>query len=138
MKIQTKTTLLFTALTATVFLILNITVYFFLSEFAHTDFNKRVELRARISAKFRFEKDSVSTESFRELQRQYLEKLPEEKAFIIEVDKESHTPKTVAPEEIPRSYIRDIIEAGGNTVFRKSKYRHYAASCTTTATRTIL
>jgi hypothetical protein len=48
MKIQTKTTILFTILTATIFLILNVTVYFFINEYAHRDFNKRLELRAKI------------------------------------------------------------------------------------------
>ncbi len=126
MKIQTKTTLLFTALTATVFFILNITVYFFLSESAHNDFNKRVELRAKISAKYRFEHDAESTESFRELQRQYMEKLPEEKAFILEVEKGAKMTKTPLAPELPTRYLEQIINADGATVFYKKGYRHYA------------
>jgi hypothetical protein len=86
MKIQTKTTILFTILTATIFLILNVTVYFFINEYAHRDFNKRLELRAKISAQSRLEKDESSTHAFNDIQKKYLEKLPEERAFILEVD----------------------------------------------------
>ena len=70
MKIQTKTTLLFTILTATIFLVLNITVYFFISSFAHRDFNKRLELRARLSAKYRFEQGDLSTRALSQLQKE--------------------------------------------------------------------
>lgn len=76
MKIQTKTTILFTVLTATIFFILNVTVYFFINAFAHRDFNKRLELRARLAAKHRFEQNTLSSRAVQELQREYLEQLP--------------------------------------------------------------
>jgi signal transduction histidine kinase len=126
MKIQTKTTLLFTVLTATIFLILNITVYYFINSFAHRDFNKRLELRARISAKFRFEKDHLSTLAFAQLQRQYLEKLPEEEAIVIRIDSASKRPVEAAPKQMPASYLREVAEAEGGTVFYQSRFRHYA------------
>jgi signal transduction histidine kinase len=125
MKIQTKTTILFTVLTATIFLILSFTVYLVVDSFAHRDFDKRVELRARISAKFRFEQDHLSTQAFRDIQRQYLEKLPEEKAYIIRADSvgvPGHNP----PKELPPSFLQQIIAARGNTVFYESNYRHFA------------
>jgi signal transduction histidine kinase len=125
MKIQTKTTILFTVLTAAIFLILSITVYFVVDSFAHRDFDKRVELRARISAKFRFEQDHLSTQAFQQIQRQYLEKLPEEKAFILRADSvglAGHQP----PKELPLAYLRQVVEARGNTVFYENNFRHFA------------
>ena len=101
MQIQTKTALLFTILTATIFLILSVTVYFVVDSFAHRDFDKRVELRARISAKFRFEQDHLSTQAFQAIQRQYLEKLPEEKAVILKLTEKGKLED--APTELPPS-----------------------------------
>lgn len=126
MKIQTKTTILFTILTATIFLILNITVYFFIDNFSHTDFNKRLELRAKISAKFRFEQGEVSTESFREIQRQYLEKLPEEKAIILRRDSLSFTKADNVEGTAPVKYLKEIVTANGGTVWYQSRFRHFA------------
>jgi len=126
MNIQTKTTLLFTLLTATVFLILSITVYYFISSFAYRDFNKRLELRARLSAKYRFEQGELSTESMRELQQQYLETLPEEKSIIVPVSQAGDAVAGDAPKELPSSYIREIIAAAGNTVYYRRGYRHFA------------
>jgi len=81
MKIQTKTTILFTTLTAAVFVILAATVYYFFDQFAYNDFYKRLELRAKIAAKFSFEQGHVSTEAFKLIQKQYLERLPEEEVL---------------------------------------------------------
>jgi signal transduction histidine kinase len=126
MKIQTKTTLLFTLLTATIFLILNITVYYFLSSFAHRDFNKRLELRAKLSAKYRFEQGEISTEAFRNLQRQYLEKLPEEQASFIAVEGGTIRRGEKVPPNLPESVLQEAIDAGGTTVYYQTRFRHFA------------
>lgn len=125
MKIQTKTTILFTVLTATIFLILSVSVYLVVDSFAHRDFDKRVELRARISAKFRFEQDHLSTQAFQQIQRQYLEKLPEEKAYILQVDQNGRLVQ-VPPKELPSSFLQQIIASNGSTVFYESNFRHFA------------
>jgi signal transduction histidine kinase len=126
MKIQTKTTILFTILTATIFLILNIVVYFFISSFANNDFHKRLELRTRISTKFRFEQGEVSTEAFREIEKQYLEKLPEEEAYVLQVDKLSGKLLTPVPKPLKYDFVAAIISADGATVFEQTRFRHFA------------
>lgn len=126
MKIQTKTSILFTTLTSAFFVILGITIYFFIHKAANTDFDKRLELRARISAKFRFEKDHVSTESFREIQRKYLEKLQDEKPYVFQFHKADSSYSPVLPPEIPGRYLDAIVKADGGTVFNQKKFRHYA------------
>ena len=63
MKIQTKTTLLFTTLTVAIFLILTATVYDFSNDFAYNDFYRRLELRARIADKLNFEQGHFSVEA---------------------------------------------------------------------------
>jgi signal transduction histidine kinase len=125
MKIQTKTTILFTLLTATIFLVLSVTIYLVVDSFAHRDFAKRVELRARIAAKFRFEQDHLSTQAFQEIQRQYLEKLPEETAFILPLGRGGEL-LGKPPAALPASYFKDVINAKGNTVFYDKDFRHFA------------
>jgi signal transduction histidine kinase len=125
MQIQTKTTILFTILTATVFGVLTFTVYYFSDKFIYTDFYKRLELRARIAAKFKFEEDHNSIQSFREIQRQYLERLPDEESFSVAYDANG-TPGGNLPDKLPKSYLEDIHRAGGETVFFQDNFLHYA------------
>lgn len=126
MKIQTKTTILFTALTSLFFIAVDMTVYYFVDMAAFNDFHKRLELRARISAKFRFEKNEVSTESFKEIQREYLEKLSNETPYIFSIDKETKQILPSPPPEISKDYLNKIVAADGATVFSQKKFRHYA------------
>ncbi len=126
MKIQTKTTILFTVLTGSFFILLGTVEYFFLDNFTHNDFYKRLELRAKISAKFRFEKDQVSTEAFLEIQRQYLEKLPEEKAFIYKADLPAKQFDPVPDKTIGQDRLLEIGRANGGTIFWENQSRLYA------------
>jgi signal transduction histidine kinase len=125
-KIQTKTTILFTVITAIFFISLDIVVYYFINQAAQNDFNKRVELRAKISARFRFEKNKLSAEAFQEIQREYLEKLPQEKAFVLEADSITKRFNNPYPKEINNAFLDEIVQADGATVFRQTKFRHYA------------
>jgi signal transduction histidine kinase len=125
MKIQTKTTLLFTLLTLSVFLVLTATVYYFSNEFAYNDFYKRLELRARIAAKFNFEKDHTNIESFKEIQREYLERLTDEESLIIKLTP-AGKPVSQYPSQLPESFLTRIRNANGRTEFYKYNLVHYA------------
>ena len=126
MRLQTKTTIIFTVLTGVFFLLLSTVEYIFLDNFTHNDFYKRLELRAKISAKFRFEKNDVSTEAFLEIQKKYLDKLPNEKAFIYHVNLATKQFDPQPAKEIGESFLKEIIEANGGTVFRERRFRMYA------------
>ncbi len=126
MKIQTKTTILFTVLISVTLIVLETVVYYFINKFSQNDFYKRVELRARISAKFRFEKDDVSTAAYQEIQREYLEKLPHEEALIINTDSITAALATLSSSAITKDYLDKIIAADGETVHKQVKFRHYA------------
>lgn len=126
MKIQTKTTILFTVITAIFFIVLEIVVYYFINQAAQNDFNKRVELRAKISAKYRFEKNKVSAEAFQQLQKEYLEKLPQENAFVFEADSVTGLFKNNFPKEISDAFLQEIIQADGASVFKQTRFRHFA------------
>lgn len=125
MKIQTKTTLLFTSLTLAVFLVLAITVYYFSNKFAYNDFYKRLELRARVAAKFNFENDHTTIEGFKEIQREYLEKLADEKSYIIRLS-DNYKALPPYPKALSASYFNKIIAANGSTIYYRDNLVHYA------------
>lgn len=125
MNIQTKTTLLFTTLTMAVFLVLAGTVYYFSNQFTYTDFYKRLELRARLSAKFAFELDHISTENLKQLRKDYLEKLPGEESFTVKLYGNGE-PQPPFPDKLPLAYLKKIAAAQGATVFQQVKTVHFA------------
>lgn len=126
MKIQTKTTILFTVITATIFLILNVTVYYFVKSFANNDFEKRLELRSKITAKVKFEEGELSTEAFKAIQKQYLERLPDQESFIFEMLGNKLKDASLVPKEIPIKFINQIISNNGKTTLYENGFRHFA------------
>lgn len=126
MKIQTKTALLFTALTATIILSTSLTVYYFTSRFAFNDFLKRLELRAHISTRILFEQDKTTTDAFSELRQQYLEVLPQEKEFVLKYD--SVDQNTLRQQGLPLdlSFVREVAGKKGEVAFAHVKNVHYA------------
>ena len=126
MKIQTQTALLFTVLTALLILFISITTYYLASRFAFNDFLKRLELRVRVAAKLRFEQNKVSTATYNELRRQYLEVLPQEREYLLSWDSARKFIQPHAQLRLPESFYREIIQAGGNTIFIQKNKVHYA------------
>ncbi|THU41886.1 HAMP domain-containing histidine kinase [Niastella caeni] len=126
MKIQTQTALLFTVLTALLILFISITTYYFVSRFASNDFLKRLELRVRVAAKLRFEQNKISTDTYKELRRQYLEVLPQEQEYLLIWDSATNVIHPQAQSKLPKSFYQKIIAAQGNTVFIHKNKVHYA------------
>ncbi len=125
MKIQTKTTLWFTLITVAILSILSGTVYYFENSFVHNDFFKRLELRARLASRLKFEADRNTLESIREIKHALLESLPDEDSFFIQVN-QSGEPIAPPPPGIRKSFLRNIFEAKGQTVFDEKGSTHYA------------
>ena len=126
MKIQTQTALLFTVLTALLILFISFTTYYLVTRFASNDFLKRLELRVRVAAKLRFEQNKVSTVTYQELRRQYLEVLPKEQEYLLTWDSVANTIHPQVPSKLPQSFYRQIIAAEGKTVFIQKDKAHYA------------
>ncbi len=125
MNIQTKTTLWFTVITVAILSILSATVYYLENSFVHNDFFKRLELRARLATRLKFEADRNTLESIREIKHELLESLPDEDSFFIRVN-ERGEPTTTFPRSIRKSYLNQIFEAKGQTVFDEKGSTHYA------------
>jgi signal transduction histidine kinase len=126
MRIQMKTALLFTAVTAALILAISMSVYYFTSRFAFNDFLKRLELRAAIASRILFEKDQGSVDAFNELRDQYLEVLPQEKEYVFKFD--SIDQATLKRNGLPlrMSFVREVENKKGGIVFEHVKDVHYA------------
>ncbi len=126
MKIQTQTALLFTVLTALLILLISFTTYYLVTRYASNDFLKRLELRVRVAAKLRFEQNKVSTVTYQELRRQYLEVLPREQEYLLTWDSVANIFHPQVKSNLPQSFYRQIIAAKGKTVFIEKNKVHYA------------
>ena len=126
MRIQMKTALLFTAITAALILAISMSVYYFTSRFAFNDFLKRLELRAALSSRILFEKDQTSADALNELRDQYLEVLPQEKEYVFRYD--SINQQLLRRHGLPLNmpFIREVENAKGGIVFGHVKGVYYA------------
>lgn len=121
MKIQTKTGLLFTIITATIILIVSWVVYYFAGRFTNTDFLKRLEIRTAIAHKVLFEKSRTSVEAYQKLRREYLELLPHEKEYIIKTDTLAKAIDVLEKQGIDEQFLREVMkQQKGKTAY----YRH--------------
>jgi signal transduction histidine kinase len=83
MRIQTKVTLLFIALTSMVILLLSGFIFGFSYYYAFEDFYERLETRVRIAHSIYSDQDKQNSAAVKALRQQYLEKLPSEKEYIL-------------------------------------------------------
>jgi signal transduction histidine kinase len=120
MKIQTKTGLIFTIITASTILIVSWAVYYFASSFTNRDFLKRLELRAVIAHKMLFEKSKTSVATYQKVRQEYLEFLPHEKEYVIRTDTLARAVAVLNPRIVPKSFLLNVIKQNGKTVY----YRH--------------
>nr|WP_294875836.1 HAMP domain-containing sensor histidine kinase [uncultured Pedobacter sp.] len=83
MSIARKITLLFAILSAIIISLLSGFVWYFANDFAFEDFYKRLEARVNIAAEIRVAEDK-NDNMYAKVRNQYLERLPDEKEFVIE------------------------------------------------------
>lgn len=115
MRIQTKTGILFTIITATIILIISWTSYFITRSFVSRDFFKRLEIRVIVATKVLFEQDHVTTTTYEELRKKYLETLTQEQEYVFRVD----TIYRLKDRKnlIPYTYLQSIIQHKGTPVY---------------------
>ena len=110
MKIQTKITLLFFGLGTVGLILLTASIFYFVSEFNFEDFYKRLQARANLAAEIKIHPDDKSA-AYQEVRNRYLEKLSEEKDFVIALDsnyKFSHP----ADLQLPESFYSSVLTSG--------------------------
>ncbi|MES2826985.1 MAG: HAMP domain-containing sensor histidine kinase [Bacteroidota bacterium] len=112
MKIQTKITLAFFIIATVGLVLLNASIFYFVSAFNFEDFFKRLEARVNLTAETNIFPDEKS-EAYEQVRSRYLEKLDNEKEYIIKISKDGKFRK---PLQLNEDFYREIIS--------KKKARH--------------
>ncbi|RZL48038.1 MAG: HAMP domain-containing histidine kinase [Pedobacter sp.] len=117
MSIAKKITLLFAILSAIIISLLSGFVWYFSNEFAFEDFYKRLEARVNIAAEIKVSEDK-NDNAYAKVRNQYLERLPDEKEYVIEKN-ELNSPKIDV--ELPKAFY-DKIKSGKVSRYRKENH----------------
>ncbi len=105
MKIQTKITLLFFSVSTIGLFFFTASIFYFASEFSFEDFFARLEARVNLSAQINIYTNEKSA-TYQEIRNRYLEKLSEEKDYIIKIENKNNFKK---PINLPDEFYKKII-----------------------------
>lgn len=119
MEIAKKITLLFAILSAIIISLLSGFVWYFSNEFAFEDFYKRLEARVNITAQIKLSEDK-SENVFKKVRNQYLERLPDEKEYILDKNHNAFS-KLKTDISLPASFY-DNINTGKMARYRKENH----------------
>lgn len=108
MKIQTKITLLFTLLCISIIAALSVAIYFFTYQNASQDFYTRLELRAVIAARASLQQNQ-DTVAFKEVRRQHMQRLPDEREYIIRTDTLKNLVNSPLFQQVPADFITTVL-----------------------------
>ncbi|ALI98274.1 sensor histidine kinase [Rufibacter tibetensis] len=112
MNIQTRATLLFSLLTSLIILLFSGFIYVFTNHYAFEDFYRRLETRVNITADTRLQNSTgQDPRQIQQLRQEYLEKLPSEKEYLLEV---SSFNSLVSPEtqNLPQAFVSELLRQG--------------------------
>ena len=83
MKAQYKVALILITTSLTIILTFGIGVYILVQKYSFEDFYKRLKTRATIAAQYTLESNKINAESFKIIREKHLEKLDQEKEYVI-------------------------------------------------------
>ena len=107
MKLQTKITLLFFVISTIGLLLLNASIFYFVSEFNFEDFFKRLHARVNLTAETNINPDKESV-AYKQVRSRYLEKLENEREYIVKLDtvkKGNYIPGLKLPTQFYKSIL---------------------------------
>lgn len=127
MSIAKKITLLFAILSAIIISLLSGFVWYFSNEFAFEDFYKRLTTRVNIAAEIRLA-DDKNNNAYATVRNQYLERLPDEKEYLVEEGKAFNIPfptefyNRIREGKIARFRRENQFYVGKNLVIKGKRY----------------
>ncbi|MCB0487787.1 MAG: HAMP domain-containing sensor histidine kinase [Cyclobacteriaceae bacterium] len=119
MKLQTKLIFILIGIFFTYSLLFSGFIYYSISNYAFTDFYKRLEIRAATTAKIQLEPHN-EVSSVREIRQEYLEKLPNQREFVIKLNEEAS--ESNIPKDVPMSFVSEIISNDAASYSNKNIY----------------
>jgi signal transduction histidine kinase len=105
MKIKTKITLLFFAISTIGLGLMNAAIFYFVSEFNFEDFFKRLEARVNFAASIRIHPDE-KTQAYQEVRNRYLQRLADERDHVAKVGPNNTFKR---PVKVPESFYNAIL-----------------------------
>lgn len=108
MKSKYKITLLLICSISFMLLLFVSSVYYFQYNYSYEDFYKRLETRANIAAKCRFDQDHIDNQSLKRLREEHLEKLTEEKEYIIPYNNIEDLKKNAEENLISLDFLNEV------------------------------
>lgn len=109
MKIRDKLSVSFGLGASLTMMAFGIAIYFFLAQYRKTEFNNRLKQRIEVTEKLFLEKESFTEESFKTIQDQFLNKLPEETEEVIELTDDFYSQ---LHEPYPDKFLEDLVTKG--------------------------
>lgn len=113
MSIQNKISLLFTAITASILLLLSVTIYLLSARSTFDMFFHRLSVRASIMGHAYLEENENHTAIYFEVKERHLKNLPEENHYIIHIDSLGHLLHHERPDlPLNDAFYQELIEQG--------------------------
>jgi len=109
MKAQYKVAIILISTSLTIILTFGIGVYILVQKYSFEDFYKRLKTRATIAAQYTFESNKTNAESFKIIREKHLEKLDQEKEYIIKANNQTDISVFSKSSGIPISFLNKII-----------------------------
>lgn len=122
MKTQNKIALVFFLTTLSVITLIIGSVYYLTNKYSFTDFYKRLEIRAVVTAKSQLDSTHQQTSALKEMKDTHLEKLPEEKEYIITLTPETNLKAESEKMKLPLSLLEEIIKEGQGNYKRNNVF----------------
>lgn len=111
--------------------LLGSSVYYFLNQYLHLHFYKRLETRCKIAAQYYLETDSLKSEAFKTIREQYFEKLPNEKEAVISMPAQPQLSRIASRYQLPEAFLKETYKEGranyrdhNNTFYAGINYTH--------------
>lgn len=129
MKTQSKIALILFISYVAVLLLFGGAIYYFQDKFSYNDFYKRLQARASIAARYNLDTDRSSAEAVMKLREQHLEKLPDEKEYLVEINKYSNLDLKADSLHLPVDLLHTIYsnnqgsEKDGDVFYGGIRYR---------------
>jgi hypothetical protein len=124
MKLQTKITLLFSGISIVGVLLLNASIFYFVSEFNFEDFFKRLEARVNLTAEISINPDKESG-AYQQVRQRYLEKLFNETEYIVRLDT-GRAGNYIPVLNLPTTFYNKVIAGKGRKIRHTKKNIFYA------------
>jgi signal transduction histidine kinase len=116
MKTQLKIALVLILTNVIMLLLLCGSIYYFSYNYSYTDFYKRLETRAKISAKYNYDANKIDAQSFKKIRDENLEKLSEEKDYNFQIKQKSDLNAIAQKTSLPLSFLKEILQNTKSTL----------------------